>query len=106
MLAAFGLVLVLPPHRSPGIRALAHRTLVGSHQGRGKPLPTSPWRSSARRGLVSSHRGGGKRGSYWWAMSARPPRRTYFWILPVAVLGSSSTKWNPWGVLKWARLAR
>ena len=31
---------------------------------------------------------------YCRAMAARPPRRTYFWILPVAVFGSSSTKWK------------
>jgi hypothetical protein len=28
---------------------------------------------------------------YWRAMAALPPRKTYFWILPVAVFGSSST---------------
>jgi len=38
--------------------------------------------------------------------AARPPRSTYFCILPVAVLGSSSTKWKPRGALKWAMLSR
>jgi len=40
------------------------------------------------------------------AIAARRPRSTYFWILPVAVLGSSSTKLTPLGALKWARLSR
>ena len=38
--------------------------------------------------------------SYCVAMAARPLRRTYFWILPVAVLGSSSTNRILRGTLK------
>ena len=37
------------------------------------------------------------------AIAARPPRKTYFWTLPVAVLCNSSTKVIHWGVLKCAR---
>jgi hypothetical protein len=36
----------------------------------------------------------------------RPLRKTYFWIFPVAVLGSSVTNVNRWGTLKWARRER
>ena len=35
-----------------------------------------------------------------------PWRRTNFWILPVAVFGSSVTKVTPCGALKWARWSR
>jgi hypothetical protein len=35
-------------------------------------------------------------------IAARPPRRMYFWILPVAVLGRSGTKLKHIGTLKCA----
>src|ERR1051326_5284585 len=48
--------------------------------------------------------GGGARRAererYWAATADRPPRRTYFWILPVAVLGSSGRIVMPFGTLK------
>src|SRR5947199_7324465 len=37
---------------------------------------------------------------YWRARLAAPLRSTYFWILPVAVLGSSVTNVTPCGALK------
>ena len=40
------------------------------------------------------------RSRYCVAMAARPLRKTYFWILPVAVLGSSSTNRILRGTLK------
>jgi len=39
-------------------------------------------------------------------MAARLPRRTYFWILPVAVFGNSSTNVTECGALKCARRSR
>ena len=42
---------------------------------------------------------------YCLAIAVLPPRKTYFWILPVAVFGSSSTKVTPGGALKCARCA-
>jgi len=39
-------------------------------------------------------------GPYWAATLGAPFRRTYFWIFPVAVFGSSLTKVTPLGALK------
>ena len=44
--------------------------------------------------------------SYWAAIAARPPRSTYFWILPVAVFGSSATNVKARGTLKCASCSR
>src|SRR6185295_17691164 len=43
---------------------------------------------------------------YWALIAERPPRSTNFWTLPVAVFGSSFTKWYPVGHLKWASRER
>src|SRR2546426_3340059 len=43
---------------------------------------------------------------YWVEIAERPSRNTYFWILPVAVLGSSATNVKSRGVLKCASLLR
>ena len=45
-------------------------------------------------------------GRYWRARLAAPLRSTYFWILPVAVLGSSVTNVTPCGALKCASRSR
>ena len=52
---------------------------------RAVPSPPPPDRDPAGRRLRR----------YWRARLAAPPRSTYFWILPVAVLGSSVTKRHP-----------
>src|SRR6185369_6294512 len=44
--------------------------------------------------------------AHWCAIAVRPPRRTYFWILPVAVFGSASTNVNAVGTLKCASVPR
>jgi hypothetical protein len=44
--------------------------------------------------------------NYCRTTAAAPFRSTYFWILPVAVFGSSLTNVTLWGALKWARRSR
>ncbi len=45
-------------------------------------------------------------GPYWRTMAGVRPRKMNFWIFPVAVFGSSSTKLNHWGTLKCANRDR
>ena len=45
-------------------------------------------------------------GAYCGTMAGAPFRNTYFWIFPVAVLGSSGTNCTPCGALKCARRSR
>ena len=44
--------------------------------------------------------------NYCFEIALRPWRRTYFWIFPVAVFGSSVTNVKPCGTLKWAMFDR
>ena len=44
--------------------------------------------------------------AYCLTTAAAPFLKTYFWILPVAVFGSSDTNVTPCGALKWASLSR
>src|SRR5205823_13715482 len=80
------------PDRAAGERQLGERLAAADGKGMRAAdhgccatLLRRPGWAGRRRVL----RGGGD--AYWRAIAAAPPRSTYFWILPVAVLGREST---------------
>ena len=88
----------------PGwLRDLAVMTLpiTVPHSCCSRPRVT-PLVSAARPLAPHGHQGRAAR-DHWAARLGAPFRRTYFWIFPVAVFGSSLTKVTPLGALKCAR---
>src|SRR5207302_7244900 len=79
-------------------RETLRRAIAGSRHVRHRA-------SRARRSHVVEDRGVCL-GTYWRATAAAPFLKMYFWIFPVAVLGSFATKVTPCGALKCARRSR
>lgn len=85
------------PIRSPGRDGTTRPTarLVISAPGSSSRLPVTPSRKNGRTRTIAV-----SSSYYCLAMAALPPRSTYFWIFPVAVLGNSSMGVNDFGTLK------
>src|SRR5579864_404185 len=93
------------PARRPQALARGARARAADLRAHG-PSPPRGGGGDVRRGFGRAGARLAARGDYWRTIAAAPFLSTYFWILPVAVLGSSPTNVTPCGALKWARRSR